>query len=75
MRMDAYYYEFEPTGIEAIDRILSAVAAAGRTWHHTREWEDVIEEDNGFGPNKSPVEWIQESANKAADEIKAKGGG
>jgi len=35
LRMEAYYYEFEPTGVLEIDLILSAVAHAGKVYHHT----------------------------------------
>jgi hypothetical protein len=40
LRMDAYYYGFEPTGNHAIDRILSAVACAGKAYHNTCDWTD-----------------------------------
>jgi hypothetical protein len=36
--MEAYYYAFELTGCEPIDRILSAVAIAGKVAHHTESW-------------------------------------
>ena len=65
MRMDAYYYGFDPTGVEAIDKILSAVACAGKAYHHTEDWGD-----DGYTPEylrgASPVEWIQNAANDAA---------
>lgn len=68
MRMDAYYYEFKPTGVEAIDKILSAVACAGKAYHHTESWN----EDCDWPPHtgSSPVEWIQNAANEAAKELK-----
>ena len=65
MRMNAYYYSFEPTGVAAIDKILSAVACAGKAYHHTEEWG----EDAGSYPyhtGSTPVEWIQNAANEAA---------
>lgn len=39
-RMDAYYYSFERTGVPMIDAILSAVAQAGKSFHHTEVWAD-----------------------------------
>lgn len=58
---DAYYYSFDATGNEHIDAILDAVARAGRAYHHTDGWRD---EAYGDG---TPVEWIQDAANKAAE--------
>jgi hypothetical protein len=64
-RMDAYYYGFEPTGVASIDRILSAVACAGKAYHHTEEWrEDAGTRDHLRGA--TPVEWIQNAAIDAA---------
>lgn len=64
-RMDAYYYGFEPTGVASIDRILSAVACAGKAYHHTEDWTaDAGERDHLRGT--TPVEWIQNAANDAA---------
>ncbi len=40
LRMDAYYYGFDATGCIEIDRILSAVASAGKAHHHTEGWTD-----------------------------------
>ena len=56
--MNAYYYSFEPTGLECIDKILEAVARAGKGAHHTEDWED-------FGY----IDKIQEAANEARDKI------
>lgn len=71
MRMDAYYYGFEPTGVPDIDRILSAVACAGKAVHHTEYWTD--EAYDGTAPEglrgKTPVEWIQNAANDAAELV------
>ena len=65
LRMDAYYYEFDPTGVETIDRILCAVASAGKAYHHTNNWTDEHgPRDNCEG--NTPVEWIQNAANNAA---------
>jgi hypothetical protein len=65
LRMDAYYYSFDRTGVEAIDRILCAVASAGKAYHHTECWND----DHGPRDNcegNTPAEWIQNAANAAA---------
>lgn len=62
LRMDAYYYGFDPTGNRSIDLILSAVACAGKAYHHTESWSS--DED---GP--SYVDRIQQAAATAAAEI------
>lgn len=67
-RMDAYYYEFEPTNNAAIDKILGAVACAGKAYHHTQDWCDETNPcDDHTGV--TPIEWIQNAAFEAADEI------
>lgn len=72
-RMDAYYYSFEPTGVEAIDRILSAVACAGKAFHHTEEWnEEATPREHLRGT--TPKEWIQNAANDAAALSQQQGG-
>ena len=38
----AYYYTFDATGVPAVDKILEAVAAAGKSYHHTEDWSDEI---------------------------------
>lgn len=44
----AYYYSFEPTGCEAIDNVLRAVAYAGKQYHHTDQWgEDALGHEDG----------------------------
>lgn len=67
-RMSAYYYEFTPTNVDAIDKVLSAVACAGKAFHHTEQWteEAGAAHDHTGG---TPVEWIQNAAREAADEI------
>lgn len=70
-RMDAYYYSFRPTGCEAIDNILSAIACAGKAFHHTSDWYDDLDPKD-YGEHlkgNNPVEWIQNAANDAAKEI------
>ena len=66
-RMSAYYYSFESTGDDSIDKILSAVAWAGKLSHHTMEWQDECKTfDDHTGAN--PIECIQNAANEAAKE-------
>ena len=68
MRMDAYYYSFTPTGVPEIDKILSAVACAGKAFHHTDCWTDEAYGGEPPEPHsgKTPVDWIQNAANEAA---------
>jgi hypothetical protein len=68
MRMDAYYYSFRPTGDAAIDKILSAVACAGKAFHYTESWTEEAYEGGAPEPHSgsSPVEWIQNAADEAA---------
>ena len=63
-RMDAYYYSFERTGVGIIDKILSAVAIAGKGAHSTEWWDD--DEDK-----PTFVDRIQQAANEAAEAIRA----
>ncbi len=71
MRMDAYYYGFKPTGVPEVDRILSAVACAGKAYHHTESWN----EEAGYTPEghagSLPVDWIQNAANDAAAAVRS----
>jgi hypothetical protein len=65
LRMDAYYYGFYETGAPAVDRILAAVALAGKMYHHTEGWTD-----EGLGDDKrSCVQLIQDAAFLAAHEM------
>jgi hypothetical protein len=69
MCMDAYYYGFDKTGIPEIDRILSAVACAGKAFHYTEYWGEVVSEYPGH-VGKTPIEWIQNAANDAAKALR-----
>lgn len=72
LRINAYYFSFEPTGIVEIDRILSAVACAGKAFHNTEWWDD--EPALGDPDGRTYVGLIQQAANEAAAAIKeAKG--
>ena len=64
-RLDAYYFGFDATGQPTIDAILSAVAHAGKAYHHTDTWAD---EGPGWGGGLSYVELIQAAAADAARE-------
>ena len=85
MKMQAYYYSFTPTGVEAIDRLLSAVAWAGKAYHHTDGWTDEVYDLNAAGEKVprpyepflrgwTPAEWIQNAAVDAAAAFTARPG-
>jgi len=57
LRMSAYYYSFDPTGDGLVDRILSAVACAGKGYHH----KDCAPFRGG-----SYIAWIQNAARDVA---------
>jgi hypothetical protein len=69
LRMDAYYYSFGSTGVPEIDLILSAVACAGKAYHHTEMWNEECEWTPHEG--NAPVDWIYNAAAKAAEALKA----
>jgi hypothetical protein len=60
-KLDAYYYGFDPTGNDAVDAILEAVARAGKRCHYTEDWS-ACESDG----RASPAQFIQDAANRAA---------
>ena len=67
-RMDAYYYGFEGTGCDPVDKILSAVACAGKAYHSTCGWlEETQPRDDHSG--ETPEDWIQNAAQEAANRI------
>lgn len=66
LRFDSYYFGLAPTGVVEIDRILAAIALAGRASHHTDGWSE-----NYFdGP--SPAERICDAAEAAAKAFKSR---
>jgi hypothetical protein len=67
-RMDAYYYGFDKTGERSIDRILSAVAWAGKAFHSTDQWNEEAGERPGH-EGITPVEWMQSAGKHAASEL------
>ena len=72
MRLNAYYYGFTPTGVDEIDRILSAVACAGKAYPHTEDWKDATPKYEPFFRGDNPVDWIQSMADDAARALRAK---
>ena len=64
LRMDAYYFGFSATGVREIDEILSAVACAGKAYHHTERWNDADEGEWSY------AELIQHAATRAAAHIR-----
>ena len=70
LRMSAYYYSFEKTGVVEIDKILSAVAHAGKSFHHTDSWQDHSNAADYYSylEGNTPEEWIQNAANRAANK-------
>ena len=57
----AYYFALEATGDEGVDRILEAVARAGKSYHHTEMWN----EPGSLGEH-SCIEEIERAAKDAA---------
>ena len=68
--MKAYWYDFEPTGVDCIDKVLSAVACAGKAYHHTEYWYEPARPYGGHSGG-TPVEWIQNAAKEPSDRIEA----
>lgn len=58
--INSYYFSFSPTRSEEINEILRTVAAAGKSYHHTEDWEDG---------EPSCVDDIQDAANVAAEKL------
>jgi len=70
-RMDAYYYGFDKTGVEVVDKILGAVACAGKAYHHTDDWNEKTNFPYDDHTGETPIEWIQNAAKEAAARIEA----
>ena len=68
-RLDAYYYGFDATGVEVVDKILGAVACAGKAFHHTCDWTDKANFSYDDHTGDTTIDWVQNAANEAADEI------
>jgi hypothetical protein len=71
LRMNAYYYAFAFTGVFEIDRILSAVACAGKSFHMTADWGDDAEPWPHLRGNCA-ADWIQNAADDAAEKLKSR---
>lgn len=69
LRMNAYYYAFSSTGCYEVDRILSAVACAGKAFHNTDCWTDECAPYDGH-VGDTPAGWIQNAANDCAAVFK-----
>ena len=65
----AYYYSFDPTGVEEIDMILAAIAWAGKAYHHTEWWNDEDVFDDVV--NVTHIDVIQMMATRAARRLTA----
>lgn len=72
LRLDGYYIGFDATGVFEIDLILSAVACAGKAFHHTADWQDECPPYDHRFRGAYPVDWIQNAANDAAQAIEAR---
>lgn len=59
--LDSYYYWFGETSCEPVDHILAAVAAAGKAYHSTADWQEPT-----WG-GESPADAIQRMADDAAE--------
>lgn len=67
LRMHAYYYGFRPTGVIEIDKILSEVACAGKSYHSTEWWSD---ENEWSSDRRSHEQRIQDAADEAAKKFR-----
>lgn len=64
LRMDAYYYGFTDQKSPELQLVLSAVACAGKAFHHTEDWNDAASPYEGH-EGVTPIEWIERAAEKA----------
>lgn len=67
-RYDAYYYGFNPTEEDSVNKILSAVAIAGKGYHHTDGWTEEKDDYSDY-TGGSYAGWIENSAKECAREI------
>ena len=70
-RMSAYYFGFNATGVDAIDRILSAIACAGKGYHSTEDWDAPGSGGYHHLRGDTYVEMIQNAAEDAAKEFES----
>lgn len=69
--LNSYYFSFEKTGDDDVDNLLYAICRAGKAFHSTEQWHDEVGEMYEGVHGESPIDWIQNAANKLA-EIKNK---
>jgi hypothetical protein len=67
LRMEAYYFGFDLTGVRAVDEVLSAVAWAGKAYHSTEMWGDAYAEEGVL----TEASKIQAAARSAAEKFAA----
>lgn len=68
--LHGYYIAFTPTGVPAVDKILSAVARAAKAYHSTEYWTDEIEPYDERFTGATCEDWIQNAANECADRLR-----
>jgi hypothetical protein len=69
--MEAYYYGFKATGVAQIDIVLSAVACAGKFYHHTQDWCEPINYCPEHFRGDDCEDRIQNAANDSAETVRA----
>lgn len=69
LNLGGYYIGFTLTGVFEIDLILSAVARAGKAYHHTADWGDETPPYDPRFRGSTPQDWIQNAANDAAARL------
>lgn len=74
LKFSGYYIHFQPTGCFEIDLILSAVARAGKAYHHTDSWQDETPSYDPRFKGDCPQDWIQNAAIDAAKAMSARQG-
>lgn len=68
--MRAYFHEFTPTRVDAVDAVLEAIALAGKGYHYTGDWTDADQ----YGPDGywSLIQLVANNAAVAFRSISAK---
>lgn len=75
LNLRSYYIDFDPTGVYEIDKILSAVARAAKSYHSTEGWSEDEDEERYSYPPFTGATWnerIQNAANEAATQWRAR---
>ena len=61
--LEAYFYQFEPTGDDGVDSLLEAFAAAGKWAQSTADWCDELDVDfRVLRAGETPADGIQRIA-------------